>query len=139
MKGILFISHGKLAEGMVDTCKFVMGESIEQLDYCCLEQGESPESYGKRLSDAIQRIDSGEGVVVVADLFGGTPCIQTILKLTDKIELIAGMNFPLALEILTTRMSPDPIDIDCVIEKSRANISNVKKAINTVNSFEDDE
>lgn len=138
MKGILLISHGKMAEGTVNTCNFVMGESLTQLDSCCLEDGEAPEHYGKRLKEKLESVDSGDGVIVFCDLYGGTPCKEAIVLINEKNDLIAGMNFPMILEALTERISGD-VKIDDILAVARTNISNVKSSINAVQFDEGDE
>lgn len=59
---------------------------------------------------AIEKVDIGEGAVILTDLFGGTPCNQAARLLDDRIDLISGMNFPVLLELLTARMAGE-IDV----------------------------
>ena len=139
MKGIVLISHGEMAKGLADTCRFIMGSSLAQLEYCCLLMGESPESYGARLHKAITDADSGDGVYVFADLYGGTPCNQAIMQLNDGIELLAGVNLPILLEVMTARLSDDSADTEQIIEKARMNLLDVRKAIASVTAQEGDE
>ncbi len=139
MKGIILISHGNMAKGLKDTAKFIMGDSLEQIDYCCLKHGESPESFKNRLEKIIKKNDSGDGVIIMADLFAGTPCNQTVPLLNEKVELIAGAGFPLLLELLTARMGEKKLQIDELVEISKVNIINVKKAISSIVTGEDDE
>lgn len=126
MIGIVLISHGDLARGMAHSATFFMGDSIEQMEYCCLEKDTSPEKFAGELETAIKKADSGDGVVVLADLFGGTPCNQAVLKLSDKVELIAGMNFPVLLELLTARMAGG-VDPTALAESGRRAIYEVKE------------
>lgn len=138
MKGILLISHGKMAEGTADTCRFIMGDSLAQLDSCCLETGEAPEHYGERLKEKIASVDTGDGVLIFCDLYGGTPCKEAILLLNDKLDLVAGMNFPIILEALTDRLSGD-VSVSDLIESSKASIVDVKDAIRQISFSEGDE
>lgn len=138
MKGILLVSHGKMAEGIADTCKFIMGDSLTQLESCCLEQGESPEHYGTRLKEKLLSVDTGDGVIVFCDLYGGTPCKEVILQLNEKIDLISGMNFPLVLETMTNRISEN-IDIDELVSKASNSIVDVKKSIAQMQCQDEDE
>ncbi len=71
MKGIVLLSHGSLARGLADAATFFMGDSIEQLEYCCLRQDSSPDEFAEELKRAIEKVDTGEGAVILADLFGG--------------------------------------------------------------------
>ena len=138
MKGIVLISHGELAKGMAHSATFFMGDSIQQLEYCCLEQDTSPDKYAEELAGAIERVDSGEGVVILADLFGGTPCNRAAMGLNDRTELIAGMNFPLLLELLTARMGA-AVDTAALAESGRSAICDVKALLATQTSDDEDD
>ena len=54
MKGIVLLSHGSLARGLADAATFFMGDSIEQLEYCCLRQDSSPDEFAEELKRAIE-------------------------------------------------------------------------------------
>ena len=66
MKGIVLLSHGSLARGLADAATFFMGDSIEQLEYCCLRQDSSPDEFAEELKRAIEKVDTGEGAVILA-------------------------------------------------------------------------
>lgn len=138
MKGIVLISHGRMAEGLADTCRFVMGDSLGQLAYCGLETGESPEHYGSRLEEKIREVDTGDGVIIFCDLYGGTPCKEAILRLNEQTDLIAGMNFPILLEALTQRIGGNP-DIPEMINSASGSIVDVKKMMAQVSFSDEDE
>ena len=78
---------------------------------------------------AIEKVDTGEGAVILADLFGGTPCNQAARLLDDRTDLISGMNFPVLLELLTARMAGE-IDVAALVESARSGISDVKVILN---------
>ena len=129
MKGIVLLSHGSLARGLADAATFFMGDSIEQLEYRCLRQDSSPDEFAEELKRAIEKVDTGEGAVILADLFGGTPCNQAARLLDDRTDLISGMNFPVLLELLTARMAGE-IDVAALVESARSGISDVKVILN---------
>lgn len=74
MKGILLLSHGDMAKGMADSAKLFFGEVIEQMDYLCLHAGDSSEEFAEQLCKKVNELDYGDGVVMLVDLYGGTPC-----------------------------------------------------------------
>lgn len=107
MKGILIISHGKLAEGMKDTLELFSGE-IEQLDTLELEASQEMQEFSFLLRNKIDELDTGDGVVVFTDLAFGTPSNVTasllgIESYKDKIQMITGMNLPMILEYTQMR------------------------------------
>lgn len=125
MKGILLISHGEMAKGMADSAKLFFGDTIEQLDYACLYEGDSPEDIGTQIGQKLNLLDTGDGVVILADLYGGTPCNQAMAYLNDKTDLIPGMNFAMLAQLLTERTCMEP-QISSLIEAGRNGIVNVK-------------
>lgn len=105
MKGILIISHGKLAEGMADSLRLFSGREIEQMDYLCLKQNDSLDDFQDRLGEKIKELDRGDGVWILTDLLGGTPANKTAHFITDKTRVITGVNFPMLLELFVMRES----------------------------------
>lgn len=128
MVGIILISHGPMAKGMYESSKMFLGDSIEQFEYVCLNPSESPDDFSKALNEAIQKCDDGEGVIMLGDLFGGTPCNQASYLLNDHIELISGVNLPMLLEILTVRLQ-GKIDIKHIINVAHDSIINIKEKL----------
>lgn len=116
MKGIVLLSHGKLAKGMYETSKWFMGEDIPQYTYVGLKEGESPESYDERIAAAIDEVNTGEGVILFADLLGGTPCNRAAMTIArGDVDLFAGMNLAMVLQQLGNRLS-DEYDMNAMEE-----------------------
>ncbi|MBQ6335094.1 MAG: PTS sugar transporter subunit IIA [Erysipelotrichaceae bacterium] len=106
MKGIVLMSHGPLAAGMHETSKLFMGDDIPQYTYLCLNAEDSPEGFDEALTAKIKEVDTGEGVILIADLFGGTPCNRAMMQLLNpNVDLIAGMNLAIVLQLLGNRLS----------------------------------
>lgn len=103
MQGILLVSHGDMAKGMLDAAQLFMGEDIPQLDFLGLKKEDSAEAFGKQIGEKLKALDTGDGVLVLADLFGGTPCNQTLFQLRDGIEVVAGFNLATLIEALSSR------------------------------------
>lgn len=108
MIGILLISHGNMASGIKSSLNMFFGDEIPQLDTLCLSENTSPESFGEEIGNKIKELDTGDGVVVFADLIGGTPCNQAFKYISSKVVLIGGMNLPIIMEFLGQRL----IEID---------------------------
>lgn len=138
MKGIVLVSHGEMAKGMAQSATFFLGDDIPQLAYCCLSQDQSPEDFAEGLREAVAQVNTGEGVVILADLFGGTPCNQAVQQLSDDVELIAGMNFPMLLELMTARMVED-VDANVLVENGRMALINAKEMLAGMMMDDEDE
>ena len=107
MKGIILASHGRLAEGLLDTLTIFSGEP-QQIRALCLLPGEEITDFMKMLEDAIQEVDTGDGVVIFCDLLFGSPCNCSARLLQDpvyaeKISVITGMNLCMVLEYIGSR------------------------------------
>ncbi len=121
------MSHGPLARGMYETTQWFMGEDIEQYGYLCLEPSENPEDFAARIREKIAEVDSGEGVILIADLKGGSPCnsAMTLLAQNEGVELLSGMNLALVLELLGRRLSDD-YDMPSLIEAGRDGVADIR-------------
>lgn len=114
MKGIVLLSHGKLAEGMLDTLQIFLAD-VNQIRAVCLTSNEDLLKYADRIKNAINKVDMGNGVVVFCDLLFGTPfnCCAKLLEeneLSGKIDLITGMNLPMLLEYVTSQSDNDSVN-----------------------------
>lgn len=123
MFGIVLISHGRLAEGMLSAAEMVFGDASRQVAALGLGKDENPEEFGKRIGEAIKKADTGEGVVVLADLLGGTPCNQAAPYAGDRVHILAGLSLVMLLEILGTRESGCPFDLASAIEAAHSGIA----------------
>ncbi len=124
MKGVLLISHGPMAQGMAQSATMFLGENIPQFASCGLKPEDHPESFGMVIQQALRQIDSGDGVIILADIMFGTPCNQAIHCLNEKIELITGMNLPMLLQVLTSRKNDDEL-----LQSGRKAVQDVKLAL----------
>lgn len=114
MKGIVLLSHGKLAEGMLDTLQIFLAD-VNQIRAVCLTSNEDLFKYADRIKNAINKVNTGNGVVVFCDLLFGTPfnCCAKLLEengLSGKIDLITGMNLPMLLEYVTSQSDNDSVN-----------------------------
>ena len=106
MVGILLVSHGAMAEGMRDSLTMFFGEHLEQLDTMRLRMDTNADEFGIEMAKKVEALDSGDGVIIFADVLGGTPCNQAMRLVSDRVHLITGMNLPMLMEFLTKREEP---------------------------------
>ena len=133
MIGIVLMSHGKMADGMLDSCKLFFGEEIPQILSVCLLPENSPEDFDKKIELAISKVDSGDGVLILCDLLGGTPCNRCACILNDRIQVIAGVNLSILLEFLATRDSLKDIselDIETLIFAGTSGLVSLNNLLN---------
>jgi len=126
MKGIVLASHGPLCKGMFLATQLFMGEDIPQYKYLPLHHDDSADEYGEKLAKVIEEVDTGDGVVVFVDLMGGTPYNRACMLMSDKVQVIAGMNLSMVLELLGNRLS-DNYDFEALVQTGKDGVVDVNK------------
>lgn len=116
MIGVILASHGKLADGMMDSCRLFFGREIPNMMSLCLMPEDSPDQYKSELEKAIQKTDTGQGVVVFCDLLFGTPCNCCAGEISSNVKVICGMNLPVVLEFLGMRSAAVEEKTPCLTE-----------------------
>ena len=130
MIGIVVATHGKLGEALVETGTEVV-KVHGPLISMGIDKGDSTDMYEGRLRAAVQDVDRGKGVVVLTDMFGGTPSnIGMTLHEMGKVELLTGVNLPMlvkALQLSTSNKTLDEVaaEIQVVAHRSIAVASKV--------------
>ena len=107
MIGLVLVTHGQLASEFVRAMEHVVGPQ-EQIEAICIGPEDDMEARRNDIADAVTRADDGSGVIILTDLFGGTPSNLAIsLMKSDKIEVIAGVNLPMLIRLEGARKSMD--------------------------------
>jgi PTS system mannose-specific IIA component len=97
--GLLLVSHGPLAEALRETVHVLEPEEETDLHALSLAWDEAPEKASRRLEKAIAGADAGDGVVLLTDMFGGTPSNLAIAFLEPgRIEIVSGVNLPMVVK-----------------------------------------
>lgn len=102
MIGMVLVTHGRLADEFVAATEHVVGKQ-EQLQAICILPDDDIERRRQDIADAAKAVNTGQGVVILTDMFGGTPSNLAISLLSDQVEVIAGVNLPMMIKLATTR------------------------------------
>jgi mannose PTS system EIIA component len=103
MIGIVVVAHFNLAREMVAATELIVGKQ-EQFKYVDIFPDEEVDRIKKMLTEAIKDADSGEGVVILTDMFGGTPSNISLSFLEEgKVEVVTGTNLPMLIKLVTYR------------------------------------
>ena len=103
MIGIVLVTHGRLAFEMVAALEHVVGAQ-ENIRGVCINPEDETESCRREIMDAAAAVDQGAGVVLLTDMFGGTPSNLAISILGEgRYEVIAGVNLPMLVKLATVR------------------------------------
>jgi PTS system mannose-specific IIA component len=114
MVGLVVASHGRLADELVATAEQIVGK-LPAVATCNIEPGTSVEDLRVKMRQAVAGVDQGEGVIVMADLFGGTPCKESLMMCSErccqsgKLEVLAGVNLPMLLKANSLRSEEMPL------------------------------
>ncbi len=103
MIGIVLVGHNHLAEEFHNVVKTIVGE-VGHIASVYIDHAEQAEASMKRVAEAIKNVDSGEGVLVLTDMFGGTPSNLSLSFLEQgKVEVLTGVNLPMLVKVITLR------------------------------------
>ncbi len=102
MVGLVVATHGRLAEELLRTAEGIVGP-LEQCEAVSVAAGVSMEEARARLAEAVKRVDSGDGTLVLTDMFGGTPANLALTFLDEKVEVVTGVNLPMIVKLATAR------------------------------------
>lgn len=99
MVASVIVTHGQLATALLDTARLIVGD-LPHVEAVCLEPWDGADICSEKVHRAIDAVDDGEGVLVFADLPGGTPCNVGVACLTDRrVEVITGVNLSMIVKL----------------------------------------
>ncbi|WP_230292682.1 PTS sugar transporter subunit IIA [Croceicoccus sp. Ery5] len=103
MIGLILVTHGDLAQEFVAAMEHVVGKQ-DRIVPVCIGPNDDMEARRSEIASAITEVNDGSGVIVLTDLFGGTPSNLAISLLeTGKVEVIAGINLPMLIRLAGAR------------------------------------
>jgi len=103
MIGMIVVTHGRLAEEFVAAAEHVVGPQ-KQMRAICIGPEDDIEKRREEIVKAVNDVDSGAGVVILTDMFGGTPSNLAISILgREGVEVIAGINLPMLIKLCSIR------------------------------------
>ncbi len=107
MIGLVIVTHGRLAEEFVSAMEHVVGPQ-KLVEAVCIGPHDNMENRRQDIIKAVAAAEMGDGVIVLTDMFGGTPSNLAISILEEaNIEVIAGVNLPLLVKLASVRKSSD--------------------------------
>ena len=132
MIGLVLVTHGHLADELVAALVHVVGPQ-EAVSTVCIGANDNMEQRRKDILDSVADVDQGEGVVLLTDMFGGTPSNLAISIMNEtQVEVIAGVNLPMLVKLASVRN--DESLAEAVIKAQEAG----RKYISVASSLLDD-
>jgi mannose PTS system EIIA component len=103
MIGLVLVTHGRLAEEFVHALEHVVGRQ-EMLAAVSIGPDDKMEARRADIATAVKSVDAGEGVIILTDMFGGTPSNLAISLLEEgRVEVVAGLNLPMLVKLVRVR------------------------------------
>lgn len=134
MIGLVIVTHGRLAEEFVAALEHVVGPQ-SQLEAVCMAPDDDMEQKRQEIIDKVKTVESGKGVIVLTDMFGGTPS-NLAISITEegKIEALAGINLPLLVKLASIRQT-EPLNkaAEMAVEAGRKYITAATALLKSAN------
>jgi mannose PTS system EIIA component len=103
MVGVVLVAHCKLAPELLSVLESIVGK-VEQVQTVIFDPGFRPDAAHKKISTAVKKVNSGDGVLILTDMFGGTPSNISLSFLEENnVEVLTGMNLPMLIRLITLR------------------------------------
>ena len=131
MVGILVITHQRLAEEFIATAELIVGK-IETCVGLSLDPGLPVDDLRQQINQAMDEVNDGDGVIVLTDMFGGTPSNLSLSFLnTEGIEVVTGVNLPMLLKLAQSREGHEVGELARIIKDyGRRSISLASEILN---------
>ncbi len=129
MIGMVLVTHGRLALELVSALEHVVGPQ-SQIASICIGPDDDMEQRREDIVAAVEKSESGSGVVVLTDMFGGTPSNLAISIMENaNVEVIAGVNLPLLIKLASLRSSTSLTDAVVQAQEAGRKYINVASAL----------
>ncbi|MGD2272611.1 MAG: PTS fructose transporter subunit IIA [Desulfobacterales bacterium] len=108
MIGIVIVTHSHLGDALIEAAEFIIGKRPEALVSVSIDLNQSAETLRAKIADGIKKVKSKDGVLILTDMFGGTPSNLSYSFLEEgQIEVISGVNLPILIQAANTRAKMD--------------------------------
>jgi len=102
MVGIVLISHGDLAKGIMSSASMLVPQ-LENVTGLTLWPDDNPDEFQQKIEAAVKAADTGDGVFILADMLGGTPANRAMYCIGDKVRMMTGLSLPMLYSLINIR------------------------------------
>lgn len=131
MAGVLIIAHCNLAQELLKAAELIVGK-MERTEALSIDPKDEVERIRKQIQSALKRVDDGTGVLILTDMFGGTPSNISLSFLKDeKVEVLTGANLPMLIKLGSMTTKPPLKELALSIrDYARKNINIASEILN---------
>ncbi|MEE8430985.1 MAG: PTS sugar transporter subunit IIA [Candidatus Desulfatibia sp.] len=132
MIGIVIATHSKLGDALIDAAEFIIGNRPETTVSVSINLSENVDKLRQKIVEGIKKVDQKEGVLILTDMFGGTPSNLSYSFLEEgRVEVISGVNLPMLIKAVEarekTQLSELAVDLEAFGKKSISLASGILK------------
>jgi PTS system mannose-specific IIA component len=118
MIGIVIVTHNQLGDALIESAEFVLGRRPEARASVSIDLNQNAEALRKKITNGIKKVDEKDGVIILTDMFGGTPSNLSYSFLDEgRIEVLSGVNLPILIQAINTREKMDLAKLGTNLEK----------------------
>jgi PTS system mannose-specific IIA component len=104
MIGIVIVTHSQLGQALIEAAEFIIGKKLDNTTAVSINITENVDKLRKKIAAGIKAVDQHDGVLILTDMFGGTPSNLSYSFLEEgKIEVISGVNLPIVIKADNSR------------------------------------
>ena len=104
MIGIVIVTHCQLGDALIGAAEFIIGSRPEALESVSIDLNENAEKLRAKIARGIKKVEGKEGVLILTDMFGGTPSNLAYSFLEEgRIEVLSGVNLPILIQAAADR------------------------------------
>ncbi|KPJ76458.1 MAG: PTS fructose transporter subunit IIA [Deltaproteobacteria bacterium SG8_13] len=119
MIGIVIVTHRQLGEALIDAAYSIIGSKPQKTVAVSIDLNESAELLREKISQEIKKVEQKEGVLILTDMFGGTPSNLSYSFLEEgRVEVLSGVNLPILIKALNSRKKTDLSELAKMLETS---------------------
>jgi mannose PTS system EIIA component len=117
--GVLIVTHGEIGRSLLDSAAQILGNAQDQAATLSVWRQDDPDDLVLRAQELLERIDAGDGVLVLTDIFGATPGNVASRLLDDgRIEGVSGVSLPMLLRVLTSRNGSSKDALSAAVQRA---------------------
>jgi len=125
MIGIVIVTHAQLGSALIDAAEFIFGKRPDAVTSVSININENADDLRKKVGKGIRAVSQKKGVLILTDMFGGTPSNLSYSFLEEgRVEVISGVNLPILIKAVNSRKGMELIKLaECVEEYGKKSIS----------------
>ena len=104
MIGIVIVTHSQLGDALIEAAEFIIGNRPEAMESVSIDLSQSADKLRTKIAQGIKKVEGQEGVLILTDMFGGTPSNLSYSFLEEgRIEVLSGVNLPVLIQAANLR------------------------------------